>query len=113
MSWADNAGNLWLYGGYGYEASSTEGDLWEYNISSKLWTWVGSGQPNAYNAAPVYGTLGVASPGNSPGARTGAVTWVNDGNHLWLFGGANGDPGANPNELASEEPYNDFWMFVP
>lgn len=113
MSWADNAGNLWLYGGYGYEASSTEGDLWEYNISSKLWTWVGSGQPNAYNAAPVYGTLGVASPGNSPGARTGAVTWVNDGNHLWLFGGGNGDPGDNPYTLASETPYNDFWMFTP
>ena len=120
MSWADNAGNIWLYGGYGYFGDGTSGELWEYNISTKQWTWLGSGSfgdyagaPIDYLFAPVYGSLGVAAPGNSPGPRTGGVTWVNDGNHLWLFGGANGDPGGNPNLLPSEIPYNDFWMYVP
>jgi hypothetical protein len=113
MSWTDSAGNLWLYGGFGYEASGTDADLWEYNTFSKLWTWIGSNPAFDSDAAPTYGTLSVASPGNSPGARTGGVTFADNGNHLWLFGGANGDPGDNPHSLASEVPYNDLWMFTP
>ena len=36
-TWADGSGNLWLFGGLGYDASSNMGemnDLWKYNISS-------------------------------------------------------------------------------
>jgi N-acetylneuraminic acid mutarotase len=29
--WADSKGNLWLFGGYDYEASGYFNDLWEYN----------------------------------------------------------------------------------
>jgi hypothetical protein len=112
MSWADTAGNLWLYGGYGYFYGVTAGALWEYNIGTGQWMWAGESL-YYYDDLPVYGTLGVASAGNSPGSRTGGVTWVTNGNRLWLFGGANGNPGANPNGLATEEPYNDLWMFTP
>lgn len=39
------------------------------------------GQPGAY------GTLGVASPSNVPGARFEAVSWSDSAGNLWLFGG--------------------------
>ncbi|MBI4947339.1 MAG: hypothetical protein HY840_13185, partial [Bacteroidetes bacterium] len=35
ISWTDNSGNLWLFGGYGYSATGTLGflnDLWMYDI---------------------------------------------------------------------------------
>src|SRR5271155_5705447 len=34
MTWADKAGNLWLFGGYGYDSSGKSNllnDLWQYN----------------------------------------------------------------------------------
>lgn len=33
MSWTDTSGNLWLFGGYQYDASGTRhemNDLWKY-----------------------------------------------------------------------------------
>ena len=58
-------------------------DLWKY--SNNQWTWV-SGN-NSVNAAGVYGTQGVASASNYPGARYGAVSWIDSSGSLWLFGG--------------------------
>jgi hypothetical protein len=46
----DVTGNLWLFGGTGYASSSSQGtfdDLWTYNISSKMWTWVSGSQHSA------------------------------------------------------------------
>ena len=42
VSWYDNNGNLWLFGGYGYNATTTGylNDLWEFDVSSSTWTWV-------------------------------------------------------------------------
>ncbi len=34
VSWTDTSGNLWLFGGYGYDANVTLGllnDLWEFD----------------------------------------------------------------------------------
>ena len=42
MSWIDAAGNLWLFGGFGY----TENDLgflntlWKYNPQKNEWTYI-------------------------------------------------------------------------
>jgi len=33
ISWTDSAGNLWLFGGYGFDSGGTNGnlnDLWQY-----------------------------------------------------------------------------------
>jgi hypothetical protein len=33
ISWTDGSGNLWLFGGQGYDSSGSDGylnDLWEY-----------------------------------------------------------------------------------
>ena len=57
ISWVDSAGNVWLFGGEGYDSSGTVGalnDLWEY--SAGLWKWVSGA--NTVNATGTYGTLG-------------------------------------------------------
>jgi hypothetical protein len=44
VSWIDSSGNLWLFGGGGFDPLGTLGpqnDLWEYSPESKEWTWVG------------------------------------------------------------------------
>jgi hypothetical protein len=89
-SWTDLSGNFWLFGGSGLN------DLWEYTPSTNLWTWInGSAAPPASGS---YGTLGVFSPTNVPGARIGANTWVDLSGALWLFGGSG---------------FNDLWEFNP
>jgi N-acetylneuraminic acid mutarotase len=103
VSWIDNSGNLWLFGGYGYDSVGPGGDLndlWKFNPSTKTWTWI-SGS-NTYLAPGVYGTLGVASASNTPGARSFAVAWTDRNGNLWLFGGA------GENVLL-----NDVWEFSP
>jgi hypothetical protein len=108
ISWADNAGNLWLFGGQIVQGDSSPdaNDLWRYNIATGLWTWVsGSNQPDGL---AVYGTLGTPAAGNVPGARFGACSWIDPSGNLWLFGG-NGYGTA-----ATTSGYlNDFWRFSP
>ena len=87
-SWIDPSGDLWLFGGYGYDATGTQGelnDLWEYVPSSGQWTWVGGDA--VANAAAIFGTLGVASASDVPGGRQAANSWSDSSGNLWLFGG--------------------------
>jgi hypothetical protein len=75
-----------LFGGSGYPSSTTFGafnDLWEFNPSTKEWTWV-SGS-NTTGASGVYGTQGVASASNTSGARGidgPAYSWVDTSGNL-------------------------------
>lgn len=108
VSWVGNDGNFWLFGGSGYASSGNSGnlnDLWEYNPTTKTWTWQGgSNQTNAYG---VYGVQGVPASANIPGARLGAVSWRDLEGNFWLFGGfGNGEAGI-PGAL------NDLWKFNP
>jgi N-acetylneuraminic acid mutarotase len=87
-SWIDTAGNLWMFGGYGYDGQETSGslnDLWKFNPSTNAWTWVSGSTANGVSG--VYGTKGVASVNNFPGARQEAATWIDSGGNLWLMGG--------------------------
>ena len=87
VSWTDSSGNLWLFGGFGYNSSGSGGaaynDLWKF--SGGEWTWV-SGS-NTTNQNGVYGARGVSAPGNAPGARYWGVSWMDSSGDLWLFGG--------------------------
>jgi N-acetylneuraminic acid mutarotase len=111
MLWPDKSGNIWLFGGAGRDANgSTFGylnDLWSYQPSTKLWTWVsGLSQLGASASAPGnYGTLGVPAPGNLPPGRISAETWTDASGNLWLFGGTLLD------SAAGDMPINDFWEF--
>lgn len=100
LSWTDKSGNLWLFGG-----GTTFNDLWEFNPSTKEWTWIsGSSTPNA---AGVYGTQGVASALNTPGARGLSVAWTDSSGNFWLFGGGGFDSTDTITDL------NDLWEFNP
>jgi len=121
MSWSDSNGNLWLFGGWGYDANDALGslnDLWMFSTSTNEWTWISGsstipsgcdlqtwancGQPG------VYGKQGTPAPGNTPGGRQMAATWVDGSGNLWLFGGGYGyDANGNVGSL------NDLWEFNP
>jgi len=103
VSWVDSGGNLWLFGGWGY-AASTSGylnDLWKFDGAN--WTWV-SGSDSAQQYG-IYGTKGIADSGNIPGAREGCVSWVDSGENLWLFGGYGYGASSDWGSL------NDLWKF--
>ncbi len=107
-SWIDSSGNLWLFGGYGYDSTGAIGnlnDLWQYSPSSGLWTWVSGG--TADNASGVYGTQATAAVGNVPGARNSANSWIDSSGNLWLFGGVGDDSTGVVGDL------NDLWQFSP
>jgi hypothetical protein len=110
ISWVDNSGNLWLFGGYGYIATTSGelNDLWKYSATSGLWTWV-SGSSTVTDASGVYGTKGTAAPGNVPGARENAVSWVDTSGNLWLFGGAYTTYPAEAASITHQQ--NDLWRF--
>jgi len=104
-AWTDSAGNLWLFGGFGYDSVGNIGalnDLWSFNPATKIWTWV-SGSNTAF-APGVYGSIGVAASSNVPQARERAVGWIDSNGNLWLFGGI----GWNSSAAGM---LNDLWEF--
>jgi PKD repeat protein len=101
-SWIDNNGDLWLYGGQGYTASSGGflGDLWRFSLSTYEWTWMhGDATPNT---SSIFGTKGVASPTNKPGSKNIAISFVDTAGKFWLFGGQ-----------GASSMSNDLWKYDP
>jgi N-acetylneuraminic acid mutarotase len=110
VSWTDNSGNFWLFGGGRVDPLGTMGprnDLWEYSTTSKEWTWVSGSSTVPGNQTGVYGTEGTSASSNVPGGRSGAVSWIDGSNNLWLFGGAGFDANSAGGSL------NDLWEFNP
>ena len=107
VSWKDQAGNFWLYGGYGYAQGGALGnlnDLWEYTLDSGVWTWIGGSSSTA--ASGTYGTQDVPALSNVPGAREQAVGWLDSSGDFWLFGGFGFD------SSGVEADLNDLWRFT-
>jgi hypothetical protein len=104
-TWVDASGTAWLFGGLGYDASSTSSgelnDLWKYNGGK--WTWMSGSKVNRQTG--VYGTQGVPGASNVPGARFGAYNWTDTSGNLWLSGGV----GFDSNGLSSI--LNDVWEY--
>ncbi len=89
--WTDHNGDLWLFGGYGYDATGSVGalnDLWRYNIATNQWTWMsGSG---AVASVGNFGTIGVPAASNlPPGLDETKSSYVDLIGNLWMFGGSN------------------------
>jgi hypothetical protein len=104
VSWIDSNGNLWLFGGNGYDSTGALGDLndlWKFDGAN--WTWVSGA--NTVDQTGVYGTQGVAASSNIPGARYRSVSWIDKSNNLWLFGGQGYDSTGVLDDL------NDLWKF--
>ena len=66
-------------------------DLWKY--SNGEWAWI-SGN-NTINAPGIYGTKGISSSSNYPGARDYAVGGIDSSGSFWLFGGFEYDSNGN------------------
>jgi N-acetylneuraminic acid mutarotase len=106
--WTDKSGNVWLFGGYAYDANGNYGqldDIWEFNPTTGEWAWMGGNSTmtcfsgNTGCGAPVvYGTLRTPAAGNTPGGRSPAAYWTDSSGKFWLFGGGG---------------LNDFWEFDP
>ncbi|PBQ34371.1 hypothetical protein CNR22_22200 [Sphingobacteriaceae bacterium] len=73
--------------------------------SAQLWTWMGGGNGTS-SVAPVsavYGTLGIASSSNYPGATTNAATWMDASGNFWMFGGSG--------SFSASASSNDLWKY--
>jgi N-acetylneuraminic acid mutarotase len=106
VSWTDHAGNFWLFGGYGYAQAGGLGDLndlWEYNLGTGVWTWIGGSSATA--AYGVYGTQKIPAGSDAPGAREEAAGWLDSSGNFWLFGGF----GFDSSDV--EADLNDLWRF--
>lgn len=102
-SWTDLNGDLYLFGGFGWDASGGLGylnDLWRWDGAN--WTWT-SGS-NVVSSGAAYGSKGVASSGNLPGGRYRAATWQDSNGNVLIFGGV-GDASTNGGNL------NDLWRW--
>lgn len=112
VSWTDNNGKLWLFGGDGYDSAGRLGllnDLWSFDPTTNQWTWMSGSNAAGTNGgqAGTYGTLNVPAAANNPGGRKSAVSWTDRNGKLWLFGGTGFDSTGGKGDL------NDLWEFDP
>lgn len=109
-SWSDASGNLWLFGGEGWEANAANGsgelnDLFRYNIANNTWTWMHG--TNMLDQNGVYGTQGVPAPANVPGGRMYNTWWKTPDGRFWLYGGEGFD-----GSQSADGNNNDLWTFT-
>ena len=85
--WTDPSGNLWLFGGSGYDSAGTfafsgMNDLWKWDGTE--WTWV-----NGSNLADQDGSTGRRErlPQTIILDTIDASGWTDKSGNLWLFGG--------------------------
>jgi hypothetical protein len=107
ISWLGPDDSLWLFGGRGYDATSPGelNDLWKFDPATRMWTWVSGA--DTIRQPGVYGTKGVPSTSNTPGARVSPVSWTAPDGRAWLFGGSGVDRFGIGPEL------HDLWRFDP
>ena len=107
-SWTDASGRLWLFGGLGFDGAGEIGqtnDLWRFDPATTQWTWLDGS--SLRNRPGVYGTKGVPSSSNIPGARVGAASAVDPDGAFWLYGGFGYDAAGAKGRL------NDLWKLDP
>ena len=55
----------------------------------------------------VFGSIGVAATGNTPGGNFGGQAWTDNNGNLWLFSGSQCDSTGHDGSM------NDLWMYSP
>ena len=85
---------LWFFGGA--IANVVYNDMWFYDLSTNLWTWIGG------NTASNYGTRGVPAASNQPNIRYNYCKWKDQDDNFYMYAGGrlNGT-------------YNDLWKYNP
>jgi len=106
-TWRDALGNLWLFGGIGYDNSSffpsSLNDLWRYSITTNQWTWMKGA--NTVDQSSTYGTINISATANTPGSRYSSKGTADAAGNFWMFGGYGFDGGINTGDL------NDLWRY--
>jgi len=104
-SWVDLDGNLWMFGGTGYDKNGFQGwlnDLWVWNPKTEMWTWMSGSDER--NQTTIFGIKGTALSSNAPGGREDIISWRDSNGRLWLFGGR------GPGE-AQTYSLNELWVW--
>ena len=105
--WADESGNLWLFGGANNDISN---DLWRFDTNTRIWTWMGGAPVTDSASQASHGTYD--PPGttltNYPTSRYHASAWTDALGNLWLFGGDGFGPGTG-----NRDKLNDLWSYSP
>jgi Kelch motif/Galactose oxidase, central domain len=110
--WTDGQGNLWLFGGYGYDTKNNVGslnDLWEY--ANAAWQKKGGASiiMNFGVAPGNSGAVAVPAITNWPAGRAQAASWTDSQRNFWMYGGTtSGFPPFLPSTSAL---YDDLWEF--
>jgi N-acetylneuraminic acid mutarotase len=129
FSWIDKSGNLWLFGGEGFDATGARGylnDLWEFNPSTGFWAWISGssmiGSANCYQPGiecaqfSVYGTLGQPAAANVPGGRSGPVGSIDSNGQNGVYGtlgvpATTNVPGSREAAVSWTGKNGDLWLF--
>jgi hypothetical protein len=107
--WADNGGNIWLFGGGGYDSAGNSGflnDFWEFTPSTGMWTWVGGS--NLAGGTEVDCGLGCFAATNIPEANEMGANWTDLSGNFWLFGGW----GSKGTDMWEYSPTKNEWAIV-
>lgn len=99
LSWQDKEGNLWIFGGYGYDAKNEFGvfrDFWKYDIASNTWKTLTESKNKV--------AINNDKKSDLPLPRADATTWVDQNGYFWLYGGNTG------NDLQN---WDDMWRYNP
>lgn len=106
VGYIDEKDNIYIFGGSSKsdDKQVVLNDLWKFDGSK--WTWIGG--EDKPNSPGIYGSMGVISEDNIPGARKEAVGWRDSNDRFWLFGGF----GYNKQSDKPTSGYlNDLWRF--
>ena len=110
----DQSGNVWIFGGSGDGQDATLiNDLWKFNPSTNLWTWMSGSSTAEWNGGQygVYGSLGMPGAVNVPGSRESAALWTDSNGNLWLFGGYGLASTPTVPSQENARALNDLWEF--
>ena len=107
--WADGAGQIWVFGGTTPANNGYVNDLWRFDPTTQLWTWVSGTDPTGgFVAAGLYNAPGTTQS-NVPSGRAFAMAWTDASGNLWLFGGQ----AITEDVIMGAAPTNDLWKYTP
>jgi hypothetical protein len=110
-AWFDENNNFWMYGGAIDNSSGTfsYNDLWMYNISTNLWSFVSGNKNTTYCKDCPNGVYPTASGTGGiqyfPRARSDYAYWKDNSGNIWIYGGYAESHGA--------DEFGDLWKFNP
>ena len=68
--------------------------MWKYDGTN--WIWISGSKINSQKGN--YGQKGISNSSNIPSARDRSVSWIDNNNNFWLFGGYGYDSNGNSGE---------------